>query len=175
MFPCSLKSKRHFMKIRRDPAFISSVLFTIALLSVLPAIFSLVLAGRDAAHEGDFGIRLCLQEMSVVGNISLAIVLIGLIVTWTGYLKRVRWAWFVMFVVVWGWFFSAFAFHDFAYPIYRGAMSGETEMSYILAMIRAVFTEPPWARDQAHEMMSFALMVIALVLPMKSFFWDRHQ
>ena len=164
------------MKIRRDAAFISSVLFTIALLSVLPAIFSLVLAGRDAAHEDDFRIRLCLQEMSVIGITSLSIVLIGLIVTWTGYLKKDRWAWFVMFVVVWGWFFSAFVFHDFAYPLYREAMQGTVEASSILGMIRAsAFSKPPWARDQTHEMMIFAMMVIALVLPMKSLFWDRHQ
>ena len=40
-----------------------------------------------------------------VGFASLAVIAIGLIVTWFGYIKGVRWTWFVMFVIVWVWAF----------------------------------------------------------------------
>jgi hypothetical protein len=41
-----------------------------------------------------------------LGAVSLTVIAIGLIVTWMGYV-RIRWTWFVMFALVWGW----------AYPI----------------------------------------------------------
>ena len=43
--------------------------------------------------------------LAPVGFASLAIILIGLIVAWTGYLNKIRWAWLVMFVIVWMWAF----------------------------------------------------------------------
>jgi hypothetical protein len=155
------------MRIRRDTIFISSVVFTIALLCLVPAFVQHVLDGRDAVHENDFGIRLYLRESASLGIASLAVVLIGLIVIWAGYIKKIRWAWFVMFVIVWGWAFPIMAFPDFVYPLYRGAL----KITSLSGVIRAAFGEPGVMRDIVHEVMIFALMVIALILPMKTFFW----
>ena len=47
------------------------------------------------------------QAIGDRGIASLTIICIGLIVTWMGYIKRLRWTWFVLLVIVWGW----------AYPI----------------------------------------------------------
>jgi len=38
----------------------------------------------------------------------MALISIGLIVTWTGYVKAVRSAWFIMFIIVWFWAFPLF-------------------------------------------------------------------
>jgi hypothetical protein len=45
-------------------------------------------------------IRELARTDSLVGKLSLALVFIGLIVTWTGYLNKIRWAWFVMLILV---------------------------------------------------------------------------
>jgi hypothetical protein len=104
------------MRIRWDTVFISSVLFTIAMLWCVPPFFKGALAGYDKAglKNLDTGRRLYAQMGGSFGVASLAIILIGLIVTWAGYIKKVRWTWFVMFVIVWGWAFPVMAFPDFA-------------------------------------------------------------
>jgi len=159
------------MKIRRDTVFISSVLFTIALLWFIPPCIQRVLDWRGSAGETDFGLRLYFREMRDFGIASLAIVLIGLIVTWTGYVKKVRWTWFVMLVIVWGWAFPDMAYPDFVYPWYNGAIS----IRDFPALILAAFGKPGAGRGLAHEMIIFVMMVIALVLPMKSFVWSGER
>ena len=136
----------------------------------MPSCFEDVLAGRDAVHENDFGIRLYLRQ-TALGFASLAVILIGLITTWAGYIKNVRWAWFVMFVIVWGWALPVMAFPDFVYPIYRRALS----IPSFSGLIGAAFSKPGMARTIAHEMVIFVVMVIALVLPIKSFFWGAER
>jgi len=44
------------------------------------------------------------------GILSLTIILTGLIVIWAGYVKRIRWTWFVMFTIVFGWAFTELMF-----------------------------------------------------------------
>ena len=156
------------MKIRRDTVFISSVLFTIALLWLVPPFIKGALSRYDTSgrQQLDTGWRLYSEMWASFDIASLALVLIGLIVTWAGYIKKVRWTWFVMFVIVWGWFFPALAFPDFVYPLYRGAITIPSFSDLILAG----FSKSGMARGIVHEMAIFVLMVIALVLPIKSFF-----
>ncbi len=161
------------MKIRRDTVFISSVLFTIALLWLAPPLFKGALERYDTAwrEQLDTGWRLYAEMWGSFDIASLAIVLIGLIVTWGGYLKKVRWTWFVMFVVVWGWYFPAMAYPDFVYPWYKGAIPTGAVPVFLLN----AFGKPGAARGLAQEMVIFAIMVVALVLPMKSFFWSGER
>jgi hypothetical protein len=99
------------MRIRRDSVFISAVLFTIALLCLLPMFLRAALDGRNTRiPEGlDAGYRLAAQTMGDLGIASLAIIVVALIVTWTGYAKPARSAWFVMFAFVWVWAFPLLA------------------------------------------------------------------
>ena len=157
------------MKIRRDSAFVSSVLFTISLLWLIPPFFKGALEFFDAGGETDW--RLFSEMWGAFDIASLTIVMIGLIVTWGGYNKKVRWTWFVMFLIVWGWFFPAVAFHDFVYPLYCGAL----QITSFSGFIRAAFGEPGIIRGVVHEMFIFALMVIALLLPLRAFFWGRGR
>ena len=91
------------MRIRADLVFISSVLFTIALVCLIPAFWANVLTERDKTWlvKLDVGYRLAAQTMSDLSVVCLAIILIGLIVIWTGYVKRARSTWLVMFIIVW--------------------------------------------------------------------------
>jgi hypothetical protein len=93
------------------------------------------------------------------GVLSLTIILIGLIVIWAGYVKRTRWTWFVMFIIVFGW-----AFTELILP-WLGAWVG-TPSKLFLAAVRG----PGIARDVVEAILIFSLMVIALFLPTRSFF-----
>jgi|ERR1017187_7497113 hypothetical protein len=161
------------MRIRKDTAFISSVLFTIALLWFIPLSVRQYLDWRYAlGRETDFGLRLYFRELRDFAIASLAIALIGLIVTWAGYVKKARWTWFVMFVIVWGWAFPDMAYPDFVHPWYKGAISIKDVPAAIIA-----FGTPQadLASGLAQEVAIFVLMMIALVLPMKSFFWRGEK
>ncbi|MGA9805045.1 MAG: hypothetical protein WBQ46_17495 [Terriglobales bacterium] len=103
--------------------------------------------------------------LAPVGFASLAIILIGLIVAWTGYLNKIRWAWLVMFVIVWMW-----AFPTMILPILQ-MRKGISLTEWFHTAIR----EPSPYRDLAVIVLMFSLMVIALVLPIKGFFGRTAQ
>ena len=91
------------MRVRHDAIFVSSVLFTIAFLCLIPPMWSNAQVGRDKAAlaEMDAGWLLYVRLLGVFGVTSLAVIFVVLIVIWMGYVKRVRWTWFVMFIIVW--------------------------------------------------------------------------
>jgi hypothetical protein len=151
------------MKIRADLALVSGVLLTIALLS-------LVRAGTWYLNDGaalanlETGWRFAAQRSRHLGVACLAITLVGLIVIWTGYVRRARAAWVLMAVITWAW-----AFPLFAWPQLKGPR---------------VFTVPEWIfnaiyahgddRTVAQLVLSSLFMVIALLLPIRSFFFSRE-
>jgi hypothetical protein len=147
------------MRARSDSALISSALFTLALLSLAPSALWDFSGGTDARL--DAGWQSAAYMAHYLGVACLAIILIGLIVVWTGYVRCSRSAWLVMFVVTWAW-----AFPTFALPQLKGPR---------------VFTLPEWIynaihgpwppRSPAQMGVIFALMVIALLLPIRSFFF----
>ncbi|MGH9603899.1 MAG: hypothetical protein ACRD24_16085, partial [Terriglobales bacterium] len=92
------------MRIRRDVTFVSSVLFTIALLWPMPAMLENAWTWRRITFPVTEQVSIQ-NYYAPVGFASLAIIFIGLMVTWTGYIRRVRWTWFVMFTIVWVWAF----------------------------------------------------------------------
>ena len=150
------------MRLRRDGVFISSVLFTIALSCLVPWCWRFALAGRDktALEALDAGYRAAAHTMGDFGIACLTILSIGLLVTWTGYVKTVRWAWFVMFIIVWLW-----AFPILVLPLFQG-----TIVVTLREWISLAITKPGEPRAWAGSVLIFALMFIALVLPIKAFF-----
>ena len=64
----------------------------------------------------DAGFQAVARMTATLGVACLAMILIGLIVIWTGYVKRVRSAWLVMFVLAWAWAFPLFVFPWFTAP-----------------------------------------------------------
>jgi hypothetical protein len=154
------------MRIRRDSLFISSVLFTIALLCLVPWILRAALAGHDrvALQALDAGFRAEAKTMADLGVACLAIILIGLIVVWTGYIKRERWTWLVMFIVVWVW-----AFPLLVLPLFKGRI-----VLTISEWLYSALYQPGSPRMWAESVLIFVLLVIALLLPIKSFFLVRE-
>ena len=144
------------MRVRRDLVFISSVLFSLSLVALIPH----NLRYASTWHQRFFPADHMENRFAPIGFASLAIVLIGLIVIWTGYAKRVRWTWFAMFVVVWG-----FAFPVYMLPVLLDVHVGAVDWSVLWEAIKA----PGPARAVVKGPLDFLLMLVALLLPMKAF------
>lgn len=135
------------MKTQRDSVFIASVLFTITLLFLVPAFL------RDALYRKDVVLR-------AVGFASLTNILVGLVVVWTGFIGRYRWAWLIMLIIVSGW-----ACPILILPIFHGKIVvtfGE--------WLEEAWRWPGSARIYGENLILVSLMVIALVLSIRSFF-----
>jgi hypothetical protein len=154
------------MKIRRDVVFVSSVLFTIALVCLTPLCWRAALSGRDRrVLDGlDACCQYSLYTLGHVGEASMALIFIGLIVTWTGYVKAVRSAWFIMFIVVWVW----------AFPLFLLGFIPDIRWIPFSELISGALRGPASARAWLYAVMHFAPMVIALILPIRPFFFGRE-
>jgi hypothetical protein len=154
------------MKIRRDVVFASAVLFTVALLCALPTFTRTALEGYSSMSETH---QLCcglyLRTMGDLGVASLAIIFIALIVTWAGYAKGLRSAWFIMFAVVWIWAFPLLAL---PLPLFKRASA----LTFVEVLYGALHGYQ-YPRILVKAILIFSLMVIALLLPIKSFFVSR--
>jgi len=151
------------MKRRVDSVFISSVLFTVSLAALVP----------ENLHYAGTWRQLFLQETSrfsvrnylmPIGFASLAVDLVSLIVIWEAYIRRQRWAWFVMFIVVW--------VYDF--PVYvlwflEALIRSPDRIDWSAGFWGAV-KGPGIERYSAEEFANFLLMAFALFLPIRSFF-----
>ena len=130
--------------------------------------------GRDKAAlaEMDAGWLLYVRLLGLFGVTSLAVIFVVLIVIWMGYVKRVPWTWFVMFIIVWVW-----AFPSLVLP-YLGVLR-----MLNLAELRRLLNAAGWnsegtsvlARNIVEQVLIFSLMLIALILPIKSFFKPGNQ
>lgn len=116
------------MRVRSNSVFASSVLHTVALL---------------------FFVWAGLWKYFSAGGF----ILIGLIVVWTGYVKRSRSAWLLMCAIVWFW-----AFPIFVFPFLAGAIGGRLEVSL----------------SESKTEVAFLLMVTGLVVPIRKFFPSRR-
>jgi len=124
------------MRIRRASLLISSVLFTAALLCSVPWFLRAALDGHDKAtlRALDAGFRAEVETRGDLGVVSLAIISIGLIVVWTGYVKRERWTWLVMFIVVWAW-----AFPLLVLPLCIAAFKGRIVLTFSEWLYSAIY------------------------------------
>ena len=160
------------MKIRYDGLALSSILFTVALLMLVPTAFELantthqtrfrdIATGADASAVGD---QIAIPNYyAPLGFASLTIIAIGLVVTWTGYIKGSRWTYFVMFVIVWLW-----AFPVLVLPLLLVGIPFWRTLEWI-RMVKEAISMNGEARDILESFVAFLLMVLALVLPAKTF------
>jgi len=154
------------MRIRADSVVVSSVLHTIALLFLIQAALWNYSFGRYHASSSEMdlaGWNVAAQTAHLLGVACLAVIVIGLIVVWTGYIRRSRAAWLVMFVIVWFWAYPIFL-HPFLGPVLRGRLS--LPVSEVL--YNAV-SGPGFCRSMLETSLVFSIMVIALVLPIRRF------
>src|SRR5437867_9329863 len=141
----------------------SSVLFTLALLIPMPVML------RDAWTMPQTSFEITDQlgvsnYYAPIGFASLTIIVIGLIVTWAGYIKGVGWTWFVLFVIASGWAFPVLILPQFHW---RNMLP---------------IAQWPPLRVSSHPRLEFAqsvltllLMALALGLTVKRFVLADHR
>jgi hypothetical protein len=151
---------------RRDVVALSGILFTAALLMLAPAMWK---AAATVHHQGNIwgaGPQTRFQYgFAPAGFTSLAVIAVGLIVTWAAYIKRVRWTWFVLLVIVWVW-----AFPVLVLPYLRPWKDVPTVAQSFASFI----SEGGPLRNFLEVLVAFALMLLALVLPAKTFLLRRR-
>src|SRR2546423_3626261 len=132
---------------------------------MVPICWSNALTGSDrkALEALRPGFQAAAQTTGYLGFASMAVVLIGLIVTWTGYVKSVGSAWVIMFIVVWIWAFPLILLPFL--PDIRG-------IPWVELLSRAL-REPGTSRTSVLSVLIFTLMLVALILPFKSFLGRR--
>ncbi len=157
------------MRARPDSVFVSSILHTIALVFfVRPALWYYGAANDPAVVARlDAGFQEASYADHRFGVACLAIILIGLIAVWTGYAKRSRPAWFVMFVIVWFWVFPVFI-RPLVVPLARGDF-----MRTIPEFFYDAISGPGMNTQIVRSILMFFVMVVGLALPMGRFFIAR--
>jgi hypothetical protein len=109
-----------------------------------------------------------------LGFAYLGFVTIGLIVLWTGYKKRERWAWFVMLTILLFFIFPS----GFLPLLLQNVLAPGTFGPNLLTIdpsreMKWIQEGDPLAIGLMMELLLFPVMLIALLLPIKAFFWRR--
>jgi len=149
------------MKIRCSTTFISTLLISLCLASFISGSLKFASTWKELYFE-----RASFKEQNLLmplGFYSLGLEMIGLIVLWTGYRKKERWAWFVMLMLLWFFVFPA------------------NVLTPLLDMQTPSFVWSDWFRGitegyrpsiwMAAGVFNFLVMLVALLLPVKAFFW----
>ena len=111
------------------------------------------------------------NDRVVIGFYALGLVFIGLIVLWTGFRKRERWAWFVMLVILLFFVFPGYVLRQLVltYELKLG-------LSDFLQLIPLAWGGGNWQSQSIGillGMLTFVVMLVALLLPVKAFFGRR--
>ena len=160
------------MKIRLDSVLLSCVLHTIALLALVQAALwnfsgrmNALLAPMEAGFPDDT------QTRHYLGICLFVLILIGLIVTWTGYVNMRRSAWLVMFVIAW-----VCVFPLFVLPCVSPLLHRRQELTFSEFLYNAI---DGWGfpRELLVSILMFLAMLVGLLLPTKKFFGThgRHE
>ncbi len=160
------------MKIRLDSVFVSSVLHTIALLALLQAALW-NFSGRVKALYAPLvaGFPDDGQTRHYLGIFLFVLVLVGLIVTWTGYVNMRRSAWLVMFVIA-----CVCVFPLFVLPWVSPLLHGRLELTFS-EFLYSTIDSWEFPRHLLESILMFSAMLVGLLLPIKKFFGppDRSE
>jgi hypothetical protein len=149
------------MKIRCNMTVVSTVVLSLCLMLPIPGNFRLASTWRE--HYLVIGNQRPQNFMAPLGLCALGIQIIGMIVLWTGYRRRERLAWFVMFVILW-----CFSFPTYVLGTILDLQTVSFQLSPWINGIRDGYEPSIWAAEEA---LVFLVMLVALVLPIKTFFW----
>jgi hypothetical protein len=174
------------MKVRYNSTLISALLLSLCLVTYIPESLRNVLTWNQLYFNWP-RCHLSLENVLMpLGFAYLGIVAIGLIVLWTGYRKRERWAWFVMLIIL-----LCFSFPSAVLPVLLRICAQNYRWSLLFDLFRASPTEGWWhclaIRPACCEysvsvdcaevrvligLLTLLVMAVALLLPVKPLFWS---
>jgi cytochrome bd-type quinol oxidase subunit 2 len=171
------------MKIRCNTTLISALILSLCLVTIIPGALKNASTWKELYFNWPGG---KIQNFWMqFGFIYLGIVMIGLIVLWTRYRKRERWAWFVMLIIL-----LCFDFPSSVLPVLLQIRAQNYRWSLLLDLLEP-FREPGWwhcltiksaccdyvvgiecvAVVMLIGLLRSLVMSVALFLPVKAFFW----
>jgi hypothetical protein len=156
-------------RLRGESSLIATILFSVALLLLVPWFWQDALTvSRGATEPLDAWRQTALQYISYFGQASLVIVIIGLVVTALDYFNSWRWAWFVQSLIT-CWVFVLLIV-PIAGPILRGRMVFSAAEWFYIAIHQSGIT-----RNAAEFCLIWFLMVLALLLRFKLFVLHKTE
>jgi hypothetical protein len=172
------------MKIRCTTTSISTLFLSLWLAMMIPANLGYVLTWKERYFV--YGHASVWNYLIPIGIANLGIVMIGLIVLWAGYRKNERWAWFVLLII-----FLCFLLPFSAQPllspmlreIYRvhqspdllGLFRGAWQCQVLLpSLSQGSVGLACFAVGMQFQILEFLMASVALLLPVKAFFWKSH-
>jgi hypothetical protein len=175
--------RRNAMRRRVDLVIFSCILLTLglALLVPVPWFWAREIASHLMTKDSDCYYT-CEKSLyfftGALGVSSLVMILIGLLITWAGYARRMKLAWFVMFIIVFFWFFPYFARYVHLCSTsmdqyFLQSMNGNRALALIDGTILGVIDGDPAAENLSIYTVAFALMLLGLALPFRQFFLLR--
>jgi len=162
------------MTIPNRATLISAVLLSICLIALVPGSLQFALTWTTPyLRVGNVRVE---NFMMLEGCYSLALEIIGLVVLWTGYRAMERWAWVIMFTILTLFVFPATVLHTLL-KIHEGIY----QWSFLLiafSEIRVGQCEglaEHYNSRVALGILDFLVMAVALLLPIKAFFWKSYN
>jgi len=140
------------MRIRPNIFLVSSVLLTLGFLWLLPSTINCV-RSRDSTIQ-------------IAGLAFLTLIIVALIVIWTGVAAGTRVAWVIMAVIVWVWALPATT-----WPVLRHGR--RWTLSELREWVVVAWREDAFARTNLISTAMFLLMLVGLVLPIRALFLFR--
>jgi succinate dehydrogenase hydrophobic anchor subunit len=153
------------LRVRLNSVSISGVLLTLCLLYLVPKHLQFASTWRER-HVWEADRFVSYNFESLLGFASLALFIIGLTVIWTGYQKRERTAWFIMLVFVCVYFLPVYLVDTFL-DIRR------VGWRWWLEVVPAAMEGRPFDNAAIRQLVILALMVIALLVPIRAFFGKK--
>jgi biopolymer transport protein ExbD len=169
------------MNVRCSTTSISALVLSLGLVTSIPAALSNASTWNNLTVNLPYGAMW--NFLAPLGFAYLGIVTIGLIVLWTGYRKRERWAWFVMLIALLFFFLPSYLLpvllqiRHFGWPyllyLLRAFWAGGWWHCWIASLHpgSAVGLEY-WPTAILIRPFEFLVMLIALLLPIRAFFWQ---
>ena len=153
------------MRIRVDSVSVSGVLLTISLLSLVRSNLYRASTWKER-HIWVTDRFLRYNYESLLAFASLALIIIGITVTWTGYQKRSRWSWFILVVFVCVFFVPVYLLDVFldlrrvGWPWWPG-------------VVRDAMEGRLFAKSAIRSLATLTVMVIGLLVPIRAFFGKK--
>jgi hypothetical protein len=154
------------MKGRFDRVLVSSLLMTVCLVSLVPSNLKSASTWQQRVFIFDNVARYNYE--SLLAFASLALVVIGLTVVWTGFHARLRSAWFIMFVITWVYFFPV-------YLVDAVLESRRIGWPYGAALVQEALEGRPFAQTTVRSIAILVVMLISLLLPLGDFFGKKAR
>ncbi len=149
------------MKTRFNSTLISALVVSVCLITFIPGSLRFASTWRELYFETpSFKENNLLMPLRFC---SLGIELIGLIVLWTGYRRKERWAWVVMLIVL-----LFFVFPLNVLELLLDMQTPSFAWSAWFQGIREGYLPSIW---MAVGVLDFMVMLVALLLPVKAFFF----